>query len=72
MNELKQFWEEQAVEIEKTGTDPQEFKNQQLPLARIKKVRHPPTHTHPHLSYTPPPPTPPSYPPSPSFISLVR
>lgn len=36
--ELKKFWREQMAEIEQVGTDPAEFKNHQLPLARIKKV----------------------------------
>ncbi len=38
--ELKKFWREQQAEIEQVGTDPAEFKNHQLPLARIKKVVH--------------------------------
>lgn len=38
--ELKRFWREQQAEIEQVGTDPAEFKNHQLPLARIKKVGH--------------------------------
>ena len=36
---LREFWEQQKEEIEQVGTDMQEFKNHQLPLARIKKVR---------------------------------
>lgn len=35
---LKSFWVQQMEEIENTSTDPSEFKNHQLPLARIKKV----------------------------------
>lgn len=35
---LRAFWDMQAQEIELVGTDIQEFKNHQLPLARIKKV----------------------------------
>lgn len=31
-----------AEDVEKVGTDPMEFKTQQLPLARIKKVRRQP------------------------------
>ena len=38
---LKEFWEEQMGEVEQVGTDPAEFKNHQLPLARIKKVDRP-------------------------------
>lgn len=36
--ELKKFWAEMKADVEKVGTDPAEFKSQQLPLARIKKV----------------------------------
>ena len=35
---LANFWREQMAEIEAVGTDAAEFKNHQLPLARIKKV----------------------------------
>lgn len=38
MRQLKRFWKQQAEEIDRSGTDPSEFKSQQLPLARIKKV----------------------------------
>mmetsp|Transcript_13978 Transcript_13978/g.33007 ORF Transcript_13978/g.33007 Transcript_13978/m.33007 type:complete len:268 (-) Transcript_13978:275-1078(-) len=37
-NQLKDFWVQQMQEVEKFGTDPAEFKNHQLPLARIKKI----------------------------------
>ena len=37
--QLRQFWYQQAQEILQVGTDPAEFKNHQLPLARIKKAR---------------------------------
>ena len=36
--QLRQFWQGQMQEIHQVGTDPAEFKNHQLPLARIKKV----------------------------------
>ena len=36
--QLRQFWLGQMQEIHQVGTDPAEFKNHQLPLARIKKV----------------------------------
>lgn len=36
--QLKAFWEQQRKEIDCVGTDPAEFKNHQLPLARIKKI----------------------------------
>lgn len=36
--QLRQFWLQQAREIQEVGTDPAEFKNHQLPLARIKKA----------------------------------
>jgi hypothetical protein len=35
---LRNFWATQLREIQQTSTDPAEFKNQQLPLTRIKKV----------------------------------
>ena len=38
--QLRQFWMQQHREIAEVGTDPAEFKNHQLPLARIKKVQH--------------------------------
>lgn len=38
--QLRMFWEQQHLEIQQVGTDPAEFKNHQLPLARIKKVCH--------------------------------
>ena len=37
--QLRQFWLQQHREIAEVGTDPAEFKNHQLPLARIKKVQ---------------------------------
>ena len=37
--QLRKFWGEMMEEVQRTGTDPVEFKTQQLPLARIKKVR---------------------------------
>ena len=36
--QLRHFWQGQMQEIHQVGTDPAEFKNHQLPLARIKKV----------------------------------
>ena len=36
--ELRQFWQQQMQEIQEIPADPSEFKNHQLPLARIKKV----------------------------------
>jgi hypothetical protein len=36
--ELRAFWQDQLREIEQVPSDPAEFKNHQLPLARIKKV----------------------------------
>jgi hypothetical protein len=36
--QLGKFWAEMRDEVDKVGTDPAEFKSQQLPLARIKKV----------------------------------
>lgn len=36
--QLRLFWLQQNQEIQQVGTDPAEFKNHQLPLARIKKV----------------------------------
>ena len=36
---LRAFWAQQMREVQAVGTDPAEFKNHQLPLARIKKVR---------------------------------
>ena len=38
-DQLRQFWQTQMQEVQGVGTDPAEFKNHQLPLARIKKVR---------------------------------
>jgi nuclear transcription factor Y gamma len=38
--QLSKFWSEMRDEVDNVGTDPAEFKSQQLPLARIKKVRH--------------------------------
>lgn len=35
---LQQFWAAQIEEVQQCGNDPSEFKNTQLPLARIKKV----------------------------------
>jgi hypothetical protein len=37
--QLSKFWAEMRDEVDNVGTDPAEFKSQQLPLARIKKVR---------------------------------
>lgn len=37
--QLSKFWSEMSDEVDKVGTYPAEFKSQQLPLARIKKVR---------------------------------
>jgi nuclear transcription factor Y gamma len=36
---LAPFWEQQIEEVSQVGRDAAEFKNHQLPLARIKKVR---------------------------------
>ncbi|KAG7669998.1 hypothetical protein Ndes2526B_g06373 [Nannochloris sp. 'desiccata'] len=36
--QLSKFWSEMRDEVDKVGTDPAEFKSQQLPLARIKKI----------------------------------
>jgi len=36
--QLQAFWGEQMREIQQTQADPAEFKNSQLPLARIKKI----------------------------------
>ncbi|GAB4822153.1 hypothetical protein N2152v2_009199 [Parachlorella kessleri] len=36
--QLRRFWVEMKEEAGRAGTDPLEFKNQQLPLARIKKI----------------------------------
>ncbi len=36
--QLRRFWVEMKEEAGRAGTDPLEFKNQQLPLARIKKA----------------------------------
>jgi hypothetical protein len=36
--ELREFWDASLKDVEGAGADPAEFKNQQLPLARIKKV----------------------------------
>ena len=38
-DQLKKFWEEMMEDVQNTGTDLADFKTQQLPLARIKKVR---------------------------------
>jgi hypothetical protein len=38
--QLKKFWAEMMEDVQGVGTDPAEFKSQQLPLARIKKVRY--------------------------------
>lgn len=37
-DQLKTFWQGQMIEVEQVGNDPAEFKNHQLPLARIKKI----------------------------------
>jgi hypothetical protein len=37
-DQLRLFWQQQMSEIEHVHADPSEFKNHQLPLARIKKV----------------------------------
>lgn len=39
VEQLRRFWAEMKEEVSRAGTDPLEFKNQQLPLARIKKVK---------------------------------
>lgn len=39
--QLRRFWVEMKEDVMRAGTDPLEFKNQQLPLARIKKARQP-------------------------------
>jgi nuclear transcription factor Y gamma len=39
--QLRAFWQGQLQEVQQVGNDPAEFKNHQLPLARIKKVRRP-------------------------------
>ena len=44
--QLRQFWIQQHREVQEVGTDPAEFKNHQLPLARIKKVGHSPSDHH--------------------------
>ncbi|XRB00447.1 nuclear transcription factor Y subunit [Pycnococcus provasolii] len=36
--QLQMFWTQQMAEVENVGADPNEFKNHQLPLARIKKI----------------------------------
>jgi len=36
--QLRSFWVQQMNEVENVSTDPAEFKNHQLPLARIKKI----------------------------------
>ena len=36
--QLRQYWEEMREDVAKASTDAVDFKNQQLPLARIKKV----------------------------------
>ena len=36
--QLRNFWQEMLEDVKQVGTDPAEFKSQQLPLARIKKV----------------------------------
>lgn len=36
--QLKKFWGEMMEDVQGVGTDPAEFKSQQLPLARVKKV----------------------------------
>ncbi|KAJ9518811.1 hypothetical protein QJQ45_026078, partial [Haematococcus lacustris] len=38
---LREFWSDQMREVEQVPSDPAEFKNHQLPLARIKKARGP-------------------------------
>ncbi|KAK9813685.1 hypothetical protein WJX73_003743 [Symbiochloris irregularis] len=37
-DQMRQFWQTQMQEVQLVGTDPAEFKNHQLPLARIKKI----------------------------------
>lgn len=37
-DQLRSFWQSQLTEVEHVGNDPAEFKNHQLPLARIKKI----------------------------------
>jgi hypothetical protein len=46
--QLRSFWAAQTQEIENVPTDPAEFKNHQLPLARIKKARMRWAHCKPH------------------------
>lgn len=36
--QLREFWEGQRQEVQQVSSDPAEFKNHQLPLARIKKI----------------------------------
>lgn len=36
--QLKDFWEQQLIEVQSIGPGSSEFKTQQLPLTRIKKV----------------------------------
>ena len=36
---MRDFWQQQMVEVQGVGTNTEDFKNHQLPLARIKKVR---------------------------------
>lgn len=36
---MREFWQAQMIEVQGVGTNTEDFKNHQLPLARIKKVR---------------------------------
>ena len=36
---MREFWQAQMIEVQGVGTNSEDFKNHQLPLARIKKVR---------------------------------
>ena len=36
---MREFWQSQMLEVQGVGTNTEDFKNHQLPLARIKKVR---------------------------------
>lgn len=42
--QLRKFWGEMKTEAAEHSTEPADFKNQQLPLARIKKVPSGPGH----------------------------
>ena len=36
---MREFWQSQMIEVQGVGTNTEDFKNHQLPLARIKKVK---------------------------------